>query len=642
MDFDIEENLSKLPKKSGVYLMHSENDEIIYVGKAVNLYNRVHSYFRQTRKSPKIQKMVTLISYFEYIVTDSELEALVLECNLIKKYRPRYNTMLRDDKSYPYIKVTVEEEYPRMLFCRKASGDTGVSRSRSRYFGPYASAWAVRDTIELINKIYRLRTCSRVLPRDTDKRRPCLNYHIKQCQAPCCSGCTTKEDYQESVRGALDFLGGNYKPVTDMLSEKMAEASEQMRYEDAIVWRDLLSSVKAVAQKQKATAASDVDDRDVIAMYAEGGDAVVQIFFIRGGRLSGRDHYYMTAAEGVTGPEILGSFVKQFYSGTPTIPRSIVLETDIEERQIIEKWLGDLRGGRVEITVPKRGMKEGLVKLAAENARLILSSDRDKLKKEDERTRGAADSLAALLGIGQAARIESYDISNISGFESVGSMVVFENGRAKHSDYRKFRIRTVVGPNDYASMQEVLNRRFERLINSREEEGDEQGGKEGDSFSKYPDLILMDGGKGQVNVALDVLSGLHLDIPVAGMVKDDNHRTRGIYYENVEQPIDSHSELFALVTRIQDETHRFAIEYHRSLHGSAQLRSILDDIQGIGDVRRKALLKAFGSAEAVAEASLEELSEVEGMNIRSAQAVADFFEGRRNRGGKEDGEKYNA
>ena len=617
--FDIEENLALLPRRPGVYIMHASDDEIIYVGKAINLFNRVHSYFRNTKKSPKIQKMVTHIKYFEYIVTDSELEALVLESNLIKKHRPKYNTMLKDDKSYPYIKVTTEEKYPRILFSRKAGGDTSARKSKSKYFGPYTSAWGVRDTIELINKIYKLRTCNRVLPRDIDKVRPCLKYDIKMCQGPCKAGCTTEEKYRESVEGALDFLNGNYKPILKMLEDKMTEASLDMRYEEAIEWRDLLNSVKSVAQKQKITAASDAQDRDVIASFSEGEEAVVQIFFVRNGRLVGRDHHYMTGVEDYTKSEILDSFVKQFYAGTPFIPKEIMLEEEIEEKEVIEEWLTGKRGAKVSLLNPKRGIKERLVQLARKNAELILTTDKEKLRREESRTIGASAELAALIGLESTKRIESYDISNISGFESVGSMVVFENGRPKKSDYRKFRIKSVIGPNDYASMEEVLTRRFERLLNSSEAE------TLGDSFSTYPDLILMDGGKGQVNIALDVLAKLGIDIPVAGMVKDDNHRTRGIYFENVEQPVDSHSECFKLVTRIQDETHRFAITYHRSLHSSTQLHSILDDIQGIGEARRKALMKAFGSIEAIKNATIEELSAVDGMNMRAAEAVVDFF-----------------
>lgn len=623
MEFDIEENLKKLPKKPGVYIMHAENDEIIYVGKAVNLFNRVHSYFRATKKSAKIEKMVTHINYFEYIVTDSELEALVLECNLIKEHRPQYNTMLRDDKSYPYIKVTVNEEYPRILFARKPHGDTGASKTKAKLYGPYTSSYSVRETIELINKIYQLRTCNRVLPRDTDKERPCLNYQIHQCQAPCRSGCTNAEKYNEGVRGALDFLEGNYKPILNMLEENMLKASEELRFEDAAGYRDLLNSVKDVAQKQKITS-SDGADRDVIAMARNEKNAVVAIFFVRDGRIIGRDHFYMTETAGTGDADILGSFLKQFYTGTPFIPPQIMIEKEIEDREVAEEWLSDKRGSKVSILIPRRGIKEKLVELTKKNAEIVLTTDSEKLEREEIRTTRAAQGIADLIGLDNAVRIESYDISNISGFESVGSMVVFENGRPRRSDYRKFRIKTVVGPNDYASMNEVLTRRFTRLKNA--------GGSEDmeDSFTRYPNLILMDGGRGQVNIALEVLEKLGLSIPVAGMVKDDHHRTRGIYYNNVEQPIDTHSESFHLITRIQDETHRFAITYHRNLRSNAQVHSILDDIQGIGDKRRKALMKEFGSIEAVAEATREELAAAPGMNARAAGAVKDFFEARKN------------
>ena len=621
MNFDIEENLAKLPKRPGVYLMHDEKDEIIYVGKAINLFNRVHSYFRKTKKSPKIERMVTHIDYFEYIITDSELEALILESNLIKKHRPKYNTMLKDDKSYPYIKVTVQEEYPRILFSRKPGGDTGHDKSKSKYFGPYTSAYGVKETIELINKIYHLRDCNRVLPRDIDKDRPCLNYHINMCQGPCKSGSTDKEKYGESVKGALEFLNGNYAPILDMLEKKMGEAAEELRFEDAAEWRDLLESVKTVAQKQKITA-SDTGDRDIIAAAGDGKDAMVQVFFVRGGRLVGRDHFYMTGVEEGEESETLSSFVKQFYSGTPFIPREIMLETEIEDSAIIEEWLAKKRGAKVSIITPKRGMKEKLVNLAKQNAALVLSNNKEKLSREEKRTVGSAMALAKLLGISNADRIESFDISNISGYESVGSMVVFEKGREKRSDYRKFKIKTVIGPNDYASMNEVLTRRYKHLLSEEMDAGD--------SFTKYPDLILMDGGKGQVNIALKVLDELGLDIPVAGMVKDDYHRTRGIYYNNVELPIDTHSDCFRLVTRVQDETHRFAIEYHRSLHGAKQLHSVLDDINGIGERRRKALMRAFGSIEAVADASEEELKKVDGMDSKAASAVYEFFRKRDN------------
>ncbi|MDO5538770.1 MAG: excinuclease ABC subunit UvrC [Eubacteriales bacterium] len=611
--FDIQEELKKLPAKPGVYIMHDEKDAIIYVGKAVVLKNRVRQYFQSSRnKGIKIEQMVTKIRRFEYIVTDSELEALVLECNLIKEHRPKYNTMLKDDKTYPFIKVTVNEPFPRVLFSRR------MKKDKSRYFGPYTSAGAVKDTIELINKLYKLRTCSRNLPRDIGLERPCLNYHIKQCQAPC-QGYESQEQYGVRVNGALDFLNGNYKPVLRMLEEKMQDASEKMDFEAAIEYRELLGSVKQIAQKQKITS-GDGEDKDVIALASDDRDAVVQVFFVRSGRLIGRDHFYLKVAPHDTRSQILDSFIKQFYSGTPFIPREIMLQDEIEDKEIIEQWLGGRRGGRVYIRVPKKGTKEKLVELAERNAQMVLSQDREKIKREEGRTIGAMKEIAQLLGVADVVRVEAFDISNISGFESVGSMIVYEKGKPKTSDYRKFKIKTVKGPDDYASMEEVLSRRFSHGLAEREEENSEYG-----SFSRFPDLIMMDGGKGQVNVALRVLEKLHLNIPVCGMVKDDNHRTRGLYYNNEEIPIERNSEGFRLITRIQDEAHRFAIEYHRSLRSRQQVHSVLDDIEGIGETRRKALMRRFKSLEAVRDATVEELASTESMNLPAAQKVYDFF-----------------
>lgn len=621
MDFNIEEELKKLPKSPGVYLMHGGDDSIIYIGKAVNLFNRVHSYFRKTNKSAKILRMVDQIRYFEYIVTDSELEALVLECNLIKEHRPRYNTMLKDDKTYPYIKVTVAEEYPRLLFSRQ------MKKDKAKYFGPYTSAGSVRDTIELVSRIFRLRTCSRVLPKDQGKERVCLNYHIHQCMGPCREDFGDKEAYTQAVRGALDFLNGSYAPILKMLKEKMEKASEEMRFEDAAGYRDLMESVKAVAEKQKITS-SGGEDRDVIALSRgeqeigereneDSGliDVVVQVFFIRDGRLIGRDHFFMNHINAASDAEILNDFVKQFYSGTPFIPKEIMMECEIEDRELLEEYLSGKKGSRVSVTVPLRGQKERMIELAKKNAELILSNNRERIRREEGRTIGAAKEIAQLLGLPSADRMESYDISHISGFDSVGSMVVFERGKAKHSDYRKFRIRSGVGNDDYASMKEVLTRRFTHHSTDNEY----------DAFNRLPDLILMDGGRGQVNIALEVLSSLEINIPVAGLVKDDNHRTRGIWYGNEELPVDSRSEGFKLMTRIQDEVHRFAIEYHRSLRSVHQVHSILDDIEGIGPARRKALMRKFGSVEAIRAASLEELAAIPEMTEKAARAVKDFF-----------------
>lgn len=609
--FDIQEELKKLPGKPGVYLMHDEKDEIIYVGKAISLKNRVRQYFQSSRnKGPKIEQMVTKIARFEYIITDSELEALVLECNLIKEHRPKYNTMLMDDKTYPYIKVTVKEAYPRVLFARQ------MKKDKAKYFGPYTSAGAVKDTIELIRKIYKLRTCNRNLPKDTGKERPCLNYHIKQCDAPC-QGYISEEAYGEKVKKVLEFLNGNFDPVLKELEEKMLEASENLEFEQAIEYRELLNSVKQIAQKQKISN-SDGEDKDIIAMALDGEDAVVQVFFVREGRLIGRDHFYLRIAPKDRPAEILSSFVKQFYAGTPFIPKELMLQTEIEDAEVISQWLSQRKGQKVYVKVPKMGQKEKLVELAAKNAHLVLSQDKEKIKREEGRTIGAAKEIANWLDLPHILRIEAFDISNISGFENVGSMVVYERGKPKRSDYRKFKIRGVQGPDDYACMEEVLKRRFTHGMQDQEKE--EVGG-----FAKFPDLIMMDGGKGQVNVALRVLEELRLNIPVCGMVKDDKHRTRGLYYENREIPIDRSSEGFRLITRIQDEAHRFAIEYHRSLRTKDQVHSILDDIEGIGPARRKALMKAFQSIEDLKAASTEQLAEVPSMNQGAAEKVYQFF-----------------
>lgn len=618
--FDFDEELKKLPHAPGVYLMHDAGDTIIYVGKAVNLHNRVRSYFRKiVGRGPQIDRMVEQIARFEYIVTDSELEALVLENNLIKEYSPKYNTMLKDDKTYPYIKVTMGEEYPRILFSRE------MKKDKSRYFGPYTSAAAVKDTIDLMNKLYQLKTCNRRLPRDIGLERPCLNYHIKQCAAPC-QGYISKEAYRERVEQALDFLNGNYKPMLRELEQKMTEASENMEFEEAARYRDLLNSVKSVAQKQKITD-SDGEDKDIIALAADERDAVVQVFFVRGGKLIGRDHFYMTHVEDCAGAQILLDFVKQFYAGTPYIPRELMLQEEIEDMPILEQWLSARKGSRVYLRVPKKGAKEKLVELAAQNAGLILSQDKERIRREEGRTIGAMKEIAALLKLEDASRMEAYDISNISGFANVGSMVVFEKGKAKRSDYRKFRIQSVSGPDDYACMREVLTRRFLHGMEEREDLSRREMDQTFGSFTKFPDLLLMDGGRGQVNIALQVLSELHLDIPVCGMVKDDNHRTRGLYYQNVEIPIDTRSEGFKLITRIQDEAHRFAIEYHRSLRSKAQVKSALDEIPGVGPARRKALMRHFGSINEIREASVEKLCEVTEIPERIGKQIYDFFHG---------------
>ena len=616
--FNFDEELKKLPSKPGVYIMHDEKDAIIYVGKAVNLHNRVRSYFRKiVGRGPQIDKMVTQIARFEYIITDSELEALVLENNLIKEYSPRYNTMLKDDKTYPYFKVTVGEAYPRVLFSRE------MKKDRSRYFGPFTSAAAVKDTIDLMNKLYMLRTCNKSLPKETGKDRPCLNFHIKQCMAPC-QGFVSQEEYREQVAQALDFLNGNFSPILKELEGKMQEASENMEFEEAMKYRDLFNSVRQVAQKQKITD-SDGEDKDIIALALDENDAVVQVFFIRDGKLIGREHFYMTHISGNERGQVLLDFVKQFYAGTPFIPKELMLQEEIEDIEVLEKWLSARKGSRVYIRVPKKGTKERLVELAAKNAALVLSQDKEKIKREEGRTIGAAKEIAALIGIEGISRMEAYDISNISGFANVGSMVVYEKGKPKRSDYRKFKIKTVSGPDDYACMKEVLTRRFVQGMEEQKELDLKEMEKEFGSFTKFPDLILMDGGKGQVNIALEVLNELHIDIPVCGMVKDDNHRTRGLYYNNEEIPIDRNSEGFKLITRVQDEAHRFAIEYHRSLRGKTQVKSVLDDIPGVGPSRRKALMRHFKSIEEIKEADAEKLTEVPEIPRHIAEGIYGFF-----------------
>ena len=610
--FDIQEELKKLPGKPGVYLMHGEKDEIIYVGKAISLKNRVRQYFQSSRnKGPKIEQMVTHITRFEYIITDSELEALVLECNLIKEHRPKYNTMLMDDKSYPFIKVTVQEPFPRIMLARQ------MKKDKAKYFGPYTSVGAVRDTIELIRKLYKIRSCNRRLPRDIGLERPCLNYHIHQCDAPC-QGYVDQQEYRESIDQVLQFLNGNYDLILGDLQRKMEEASEAMEYERAIEYRDLLQSVQKIAQKQKITDTAG-DDRDIVAMAKDLEDAVVQVFFVRNGRLIGRDHFFLRLTGDETKGEILSSFIKQFYAGTPYLPAELMMQEEPGDMELLEEWLTEKRGHKVHIRVPKKGSKEKLVELAQRNAALILTKDKERLKREEGRTIGAVKEIENLLGMRGIVRMEAFDISNISGYASVGSMVVYEKGRPKRSDYRKFRIKSVQGPDDYASMEEVLTRRFEHGRREQEE------GRVGNSFTAFPDLILMDGGRGQVNIALEVLDQLRIHIPVCGMVKDDNHRTRGLYYNNVEIPIDRNSEGFKLITRIQDEAHRFAIEYHRKLRGQGQVHSVLDDIPGIGPARRKDLMRRFPGLEAIRNADVETLKELPSMNEAAAESVYNFF-----------------
>ena len=616
--FDIKEELKKLPAKPGVYLMHDKSDAIIYVGKAISLKNRVRQYFQAGRRvSPKIERMISQIDHFEYIITDSEVEALVLENNLIKEHEPKYNTMLKDDKTYPYIKATVYEDFPRLIYSRQTKKD------KCKYFGPFTNVTAARDTLEFAHKIYRIRTCRRVLPRDIGKERPCLNYHIGKCNAPC-QGYISKEEYNKNFNKALKLIEGDYKQVIEYLEEKMYEASEKMEYEQAAVCRDLIESVKKMSVKQKINDFGGMD-RDVVALARTNEEAVVQVFFIREGKLIGRDHFHLKGSYGEKENDMLQAFIKQFYAGTPFIPREVMVEYEVTESELIEKWLSEKRGGKVSFIVPKKGQKERLVELAHKNAAMVLTKDMEKIKREEERTTGAMKQISGWLGLEDVSRVESYDISNISGFLSVGSMVVFDDGKPKKSEYRKFRIKTVEGPNDYASMYEVLKRRFSHGLMEIEQFNDKNFSTEFGSFTKFPDLIMMDGGVGQVHIAMQVLSELDIDIPVCGMVKDDNHRTRGLFFDEHEIPIDTNSEGFRLMTRIQDEVHRFAIEYHRSLRSKEQVKSILDDIPGIGEKRRKALMKHFASIEAIKNAAIDELAQAESMNEKAAASVYKFF-----------------
>lgn len=637
-NFNFSEELKKMPQTPGVYLMHDSHDDVIYVGKAINLKRRVSSYFRQsTKKSLKIQSMVSNVSRFEYILTDSELEALILECNLIKEYRPKYNTMLMDDKTYPYVMVTVSEDYPRIVMARR------MKKDGNKYFGPFTSGGAVRDTIELLQKMFQIRSCRKSIvvkqsednkhetasnqaqPREvpTVNGRPCLYYHMGQCGGAC-QGYISKEKYAENVAKAVRFLEGNYKETIKELEEKMQEASAQLDFEKAMEYRDLINSIYHVAGNQKITT-HKFEDRDIIAYAEEGNDAVVQVFFVRNGKLIGREHFYLTTVPGDTGTDIITSFIKQYYIGTPFIPHQLLVQEEVEEAELLSQMLSRNQNYTVKIVHPKKGSKEKLVELAAKNARNLLEQNKEKYRREQKKTIGAVREIGELIGVEGIHRIESYDISNTSGYESVASMIVYEDGKPKRNNYRKFKIKTVQGPDDYASMEEVLLRRFKHGLDERNKLDMEDGDYELGSFSKFPDIIMMDGGKGQVNVALKVLDELGIRIPVCGMVKDDHHNTRGLYYNNKEIPIDIHSEGFRLITRIQDETHRFAIEYHRKLRGKKEVKSILDDIPGVGPSRRKALMRHFKSIDAVRKAEIDQLVQVDSVTEKVAKDIYKYF-----------------
>ncbi|MDR1801191.1 MAG: excinuclease ABC subunit UvrC [Lachnospiraceae bacterium] len=640
---DFTEELKKLPDKPGIYIMRGASDEVLYVGKAKILKNRVRQYFQGNRdRGAKIERMISQIVRFETIVTDSEMEALILENNLIKEHRPRYNTLLTDDKTYPFLKITIDEAFPRVRLARKMGHD------KAKYFGPYPSSYALKETMDLLRKIYHIRDCNRKLPQDIGKARPCLNYHIHQCDAPC-QGFISEEDYHKSVEEVLKFLDGKYDTVLKDLEKRMNDCSEALEFEKAAELRDLRNNVLRIVEKQKITDTSG-ENRDVIGFASDEEDAVIQMFFIRGGRLIGRDRFYLKVNTENSNGEILIAFLKQFYAGSAYIPAEILLpfvpdeidDAEKEEISVVEEWLSKIQGRKVRLHMPQKGLKEKLLRLATENAALILKNDREKMKREEGKTIGAVKELAEILGLSKLVRIESYDISNTGGFISVGSMVVYEKGKPKPGDYRKFRIKSVEGPNDVASLREVIFRRFSHGIKERNSFGENinsvSGGADyadnvhnvgsdsnAGSFNIFPDLILMDGGKGQVNAARQVLDELDISLPICGMVKDDKHRTRGLYFNDVELPIDKHSECFKLLTRIQDETHRFAITYHRSLRGKNQVKSVLDDIPGIGSKRRIALMKHFQGIEELKAATVEELSQIPSMDARSSKAVKDYF-----------------
>ncbi len=618
MEFNIKEEVKKLPLKSGVYIMYDKKSSVLYVGKAKKLKNRVSSYFRKNAgHNKKIEIMVKSVHFFEYIVTDSEVEALILENNLIKQHKPPYNTMLKDDKTYPYIKVTISEAFPRVFITREYKKDG------SKYYGPYASAYSEKEVVEIVRKLYKIRTCSRNLPRDIGKERPCLYHHIGECEAPC-AGLILEGVYQKKIDKVLSFLNGHYDELIQDLSRQMTEYSENMEFEKAAELRDQINSIKQLSIKQKVVSL-DNEDRDVIGFARGENEVIVQVFFIRGGKLIAKEHYRLDRVDEFSDKEVLTSFVKQFYATASFIPKEILLQVEIDDVEVISKWLSEKRGKNLEIKVPLKGEKHKLVKLAGLNATHLRNQYSEKLRREQKRTRGAVDLLQELLGTDSISRIESYDISNISGAYSVASMVVFIDGSPKKSDYRKFRIRDVVGSDDYKSLEEVLSRRFERGLKEQvqilKNELELSRGK----FNILPDLILMDGGKGQVSVAKRVLKKFGLDIMVCGMVKDDKHRTRGLIYEGQMLEIEKNGDLFKFITRVQDETHRFAITYHSKLRNDELIKSELSNIKGVGEKRRRTLLKKFGSVKKISEQSLESLESTDGISFKLAEEIYAYF-----------------
>ncbi|MFZ5351731.1 MAG: excinuclease ABC subunit UvrC [Bacillota bacterium] len=614
----LEDRLKNLPEKPGVYIMKDEYDEIIYVGKAINLKNRVRQYFHSSIKHPKVAAMVEKIENLEYIITDSELEALILECNLIKKHKPRYNILMKDGKTYPYIKVNLNEDFPRVMMTRE------IKKDGAKYYGPYTDGYAVNKTLELIKRMFPLRDCSKNLSKIRKNERPCLNYHINKCMAPC-QGNVSREEYYEAVKSVCMLLDGKQDELIKVLEEKMNQAAEELDFEKAADLRDNINSLRKIGEKQKIVSSS-MEDQDIIALAREKYDACVQIFFVRGGKLVGREHFFITESVYENEIEIMCGFIKQFYSDDVFIPKEIILHHKIEDIDIIEAWLKEKKGSKVKIIIPQKGEKLKLVEMVEKNAHDTLMLYVEKQKNDEEKTIGAIKELAGHIGLEKLPdRIEAYDISHLQGVENVGSMIVFEGGKAKYKDYRRFKIKYVEGADDYQSMKEILSRRFLHGMKEREELDQKGKDYESGKFSAYPDLILIDGGVGQVNAAKSVLSELNLNIPVCGMVKDDKHRTRGLICENEEKPIAINTNAFRLITNIQDEAHRFAVSYHRSLRQKTTVKSALDEIPGIGPARRQSLIKHFGSLKKIKDASIEELSKAEGMNKKIAEIVYNFF-----------------
>lgn len=616
--FDFEYHLKNLPEKPGVYIMKNSLGEIIYVGKAKILKNRVRSYFQNSKNhSEKVKVMVKNISEFEYIVTDSEMEALILECNLIKKHSPRYNIALKDDKFYPFIKITTNDDYPRVFVTRKYAKDG------AKYFGPYTNGTAVYETITLINKIFPIRTCKLIINENGQKVRPCLNYHIKKCVAPC-AGYITKEKYGEMINEIMDILNGKDKTIKNSLKKSMEEASMNLEFEKAARYRDKLLAIDAIVEKQKIFKTMEGDE-DFINIYQDEKDSCIQIFFSRDGKVTGREHFiFENTADDKVG-EVLEDFITSFYGGTAKIPKTIYLQ-DIEDSELIEEFLTIKRGAKAWVKVPQKGQKKDMLEMVKNNAKITLEQFKDKFLKEKEINRITLEELRDLLDLDEAPfRIESYDISNIQGVDSVGTMVVFEEGRSKNSDYRRFKIKSVKGANDYDSMREILERRFSHGLDEIKRIQERNLNFSSGKFSNFPDLIMMDGGKGQVNIALEVLDKLNISIPVCGLVKDDKHQTRGIIYNNKELIINRSSNLMQMIRRIQDEVHRFAITYHRTLRDKRTLHSILEDIPNIGEKRRRNLLMKFGSVENIKNATLDELLETPSIDKKAAQSIRDYF-----------------